>query len=101
MIDSRINLAKAAKELGGGHSILMRKKKFPFPVKLHGLNYSNKTILENVSEAVKGSHVLLGGGKEFCCQAATTESLSVKDSVKNVVRAVLGLVCIVIFAQEK
>ena len=42
LIDSRINLAKAAKELGGGQSVLMRKRKFPFPVKLHGLNYTDR-----------------------------------------------------------
>lgn len=42
LIDSRINLAKAAKELGGGAAVLMRKRKFPFPVKLSGLNYSEK-----------------------------------------------------------
>jgi hypothetical protein len=36
LIDSRINLQKAAKILGGGINVFMRKRKFPFPVKLHG-----------------------------------------------------------------
>ena len=79
----------------------MRKHKFPFPVKLHGLNYSDKHILDNVSEAIRGSHLLLGGGKDFSCQCATTESLSTKESVKNVMNCILRLVCVVIFAQEK
>ena len=81
--------------------MLMRKRKFPFPVKLQGLNYTDRQILENVSEAIKGSHLLLGGGKDFCCQCSTTVSLSTKDSVKNVLHTILKLVCIVIFAQEK
>ena len=94
-------MTKAAKQLGGGSKVLMRKTKFPFPVKLSGANYTPKQMLDNVREAILGTHLLLGGGKDFIIQCSTTESLSIKESVKNVMQSVLRLVCIVIFAQEK
>jgi hypothetical protein len=96
LIDSRLNIQRAAKDLGGGMQILMRKKKFPFPVKIHGSNF-----IKNIKESIKGSHFLLGGGKDFTCQCARTESLSVKDSVKNVMQSVFKIVCLVLFAQER
>ena len=45
LIDARINLQKASKELGMGMKIFQRKKKFPFPVKISGTN--NGKLLKN------------------------------------------------------
>jgi hypothetical protein len=45
---------------------LCRKKKFPFPIKLHGENYTGKKIAGNIHAAIKDStHALIGGGHEF------------------------------------
>lgn len=86
LIDSRVSVQKAAKELGVGMNILMRKKLFPFPVKIHGANYTAKKIADNIKEACEGcTHALIGGGKEFSFKIAKTESLDVKESVKNVI----------------
>ena len=96
LMDSRLNIQKAAKQLGGGMQTLMRKKKFPFPVKIHGSN-----MIKNLKNVIQGTHFLLGGGKEFTCLCATTESLTIKDSVKNVMQTALKMVCLILFAQEK
>ena len=75
---------------------LMRKKKFPFPVKIHG-----SSMIKNLKNAIKGTHFLLGGGKEFTALCSKTESLTIKDTVKNVMQSVLKMVCLILFAQEK
>ena len=71
LIDQRLNLVKAAKDLGGGMQILMRKRRFPFPVKLEGL--SPKQLISSLSTPITSSaHLLLSGGKEFHLECATT-----------------------------
>lgn len=101
LIDSRVSIQKAAKELGVGMNILMRKKQFPFPVKIHGQNYSAKKISDNIKEAtVRCTHALIGGGKEFSFKIAKTES-DIKESVKNVIHGLFKCVCIILYAQEK
>jgi hypothetical protein len=66
LFDQRINIQKAAKELGVGMQILCRKKKFPFPIKIHGENYTGKKIAGNIHAAVKDcTHALIGGGSDF------------------------------------
>jgi len=79
--------------------ILMRKKKFLFPVKIHGEGISTRRIEENIREIVEnGTHALIGGGKEFIIPVAKTESFEVKQSVKNVMQGLLKAVCIILYA---
>jgi hypothetical protein len=62
----------------------MRKKKFPFPVKIPAKDYSSKQFIDSIREPIlSSSHLLLSGGKEFTMECATT-SMNVKESVKNV-----------------
>lgn len=65
--------------------ILCRKKKFPFPIKLHGENITGKKIAGNIHAAVKDcTHALIGGGHEFQVAVSKTESIDIKGSVKNI-----------------
>lgn len=83
LIDARINIAKAAKELGTGVQGLVRKRLFPFPVKLAGESSGAMTqslLVERIRKTVENStHLLLQGGKVFTLALAKTESLSIKE----------------------
>ena len=64
----------------------MRKKKFPFPVKIHGEGFSVARFEKNVEEMTENcTHALIGGGKEFIISVAKTETFEVKQSVKNII----------------
>ena len=87
LVDSGLNLIKSAKELGGGVSGFLKKKKVPFPVKISGQNYSVGEIEKNIKEAIEQcTHCLVSGGKEFLIQISKTESLATKESVKNIIQ---------------
>ena len=58
-------------------------------------------MIKNLKNSINGTHFLLGGGKEFTSLCAKTESLTIKDSVKNVMHSALKMVCLIIYAQEK
>ena len=97
-MDQRLNIQKVAKELGVGMQILTRKKKFPFPIKLHGENFTSKNLADNIRELIlESTHGLIGGGKEFSLIVSKTESLEIKHSVKNVIQCLLKFVCIIIY----
>ena len=101
LIDQRINLVRAAKELGGGMHLVMRKRKFPFPVKLSGPEWAPKDVEASVEQTIASStYMLLGGGKEFTFPIARTEDLSVKEGVKNVMQGLLRAASLIVFAQN-
>lgn len=101
LIDQRINLLKAAKELGGGMHLVMRKRKFPFPVKLSGKEFGVRDVEKSIEQTIESSsYMLLGGGKEFSFPIARTEDLSIKDGVKNVMQGLLRAVSLIVFAQN-
>lgn len=92
LLDSRLNLQKCAKELGGGMSIFMRKRHFAFPVKIH-----DSKMIENIKDTVLfSSHVLIGGSKEFTLPVSKIGQT--KEGIKNTMQALLKVVCLVIFA---
>ena len=87
-------MQRCAKELGGGMQVLMRKRKFAFPVKISG-----EKFIDNIKDAILDcSHVLIGGSKEFMLPVSSTKSLSTKEGVKNVLHCLLKLVSIALFA---
>ena len=100
-VDSKLNLLKLAKELGIGVKDFMRKKKFPFPVKLSGAELTPAKAVQNVEESLNGkTHFLLEGGKRFVVECGRTESLTVKENVQNCIRLLLKVVSLIIYSQE-
>ena len=99
LIDARINIVKAAKELGGGMHVLMRKRQFPFPVKLSGQNIGQTDIIKNIqSLIVDSAHLLVSGGKDFTLACASTDALTTKESVKNIMQSLFKAVSIILHA---
>jgi hypothetical protein len=94
LIDARINIQKACKELGSGMKIFQRKRKFPFPVNLSGTNnklLKSSDLKHNIECLIENSsHLLIQGGKDFTypCSLISEESLSTKEAVKNVMQSI-------------
>mmetsp|Transcript_17858 Transcript_17858/g.30314 ORF Transcript_17858/g.30314 Transcript_17858/m.30314 type:complete len:122 (+) Transcript_17858:714-1079(+) len=81
----------------------MRKRLFPFPLKLSGgVASSPKSVTESIEKAiVNSSHFLLSGGRNIQVPLGRTEALGAKENVKNIMQGVLKAVSISIFAQER
>jgi hypothetical protein len=74
MLDERIPMSLMAKEFGG-NAIALRKRHFPIPVKVFGVDL--KTIKKNIEECFSTVGMLIGGGKEFILRCGKTESMKV------------------------
>lgn len=98
LIDDKIPLLKGAKELGGPDAIL-RKRQFPFPIKIHG--ESSSTLQATFADVFATSHFLLTGGQDFIIKAAKTESMSEKQAVKNVMHGVYRALTLIFMSQRK
>ena len=98
LIDKRLSLVKSARELGGGMQVLMRKRKFPFPVKVN--NLSCKELITSLSTPISSStHFLLSGGKEFSLECTNTD-MPTKDAVKNVLYSLFRAITLILHGQE-
>lgn len=82
LLDDRINLKSAAHEFGGA-SVMLRKRSYPIPVKIHGEDA--QSMKKNLIDAIQHFGMLLTGGQEFIVRIGKTESMGVKEIVKNVV----------------
>ena len=101
LVDQRINLIKAAKELGGGMQVFMRKRRVPFPVKVSGQDFTQKQLESSIKHSVEEcTHLLISGGREFTFGCSKTESFSTKEGVKNTLHAIYQSICILIFCQN-
>ena len=59
LLDERVNLGKAMKDLGGA-ATLLRKKHFPFPIKITGVDAA--TVKASLNEIYSTVGMLMGGG---------------------------------------
>lgn len=95
MIDDRLSLVIVAKELGGS-TCCLRKRLFPFPVKI---SRSDKSVVKQIiKEMFLTVGLILTGGKEFIVRCARTESMSAKDSVKNIINCAFNAICLILYA---
>jgi len=79
----------------------MRKRKVPFPVRVNGQNFTPADFEKKINEAIEGcTHMLVSGGKDFSFGVSKTESLSVKEGVKNVINACVKAVSLIFFCQN-
>lgn len=98
LVDQRINLMKASKELGGAVNLFMRKKKTPWPLKVAGDKFTTLQFEESVKQAINGcTHALVSEGQEFTISIGKTESMTTKMTVKNAIQALFKFVCLVIW----
>lgn len=51
-----------------------------------------------IEEALGSTHFVLTGGRDIKLKVAQTESMSIKESVKNVMRAILVCTSLALFA---
>ena len=65
------------------------RKKFPFPLKLHGGEPSK--VERRIREAFECSYMMLGNGPNYSLRVART-SMNAKDAVKNIIQAVYRVV---------
>lgn len=47
--------------------------------------------------AIECSHVLLSGGQEFIIRIGRTETMSVRETVKNVIQGAYKVVCLLMY----
>ncbi|CDW78588.1 ribosomal l1 domain-containing protein 1-like [Stylonychia lemnae] len=98
LIDDRLSSASVEKDLGGQGN-LIKKRNFPIPVKINGLNTLEfKKVIQEASETVG---LLLTGGNDFIVKCAKSESMTKKEIVKNVMQAALRAICLIIYSQKK
>lgn len=91
-------MIKAAKELGGGMQVLFRKKKVPWPIKVHGDQFTELQFEQSVKTGItKCSHALVTGGSEFILSVGKTESLRADQNIDNIVSGLHQFACIVIW----
>jgi hypothetical protein len=80
-LDDRISLKTVAKEFGGS-PVVLKKRHFPFPVKIFGID--QKQVKKNIIECFSSVGMLIGGGKEFIIRVGKTESMKRRHIIGNV-----------------
>lgn len=78
-------------------SSLVKRRHFAFPVPAKCTSAQFKQQAELV---LKSTSFLIQGGRNFEIKVAQTESMSVKDAVKNVVQTVVNLSSLIIYASQ-
>jgi ribosomal protein L1 len=76
----------------------LRKRHFPFPVRITGIDANQ--VKKNIQEVFDTVGLLISGGSEFIIRCAKTESMSVKDIVKNAINCSFKAVCLIISSQK-
>lgn len=64
------------------------------------LNQDASKFKAAVKECMETSHFLLQGGQSFEIKVAHTESMKIKESVKNVISATIALVSLVLYCGQ-
>jgi len=75
-------------------SKLIKKKSFPFPVPS---KCSTLQFKAQVEQALKSTSFLLSGGQNFEIKVAQTESMPIKEAVKNVMHLVIQLTSLILY----
>ncbi len=98
LVDDRLSLTTLASALGG-HTIVMKKRHFPMPVKI--TDQDSTQIKKNLVEAFETVGLLLSSGQEYIVKCAKTESMTKKEAVKNVINCALKATSLIMFSQSK
>eukprot|EP00347_Sterkiella_histriomuscorum_P016625 403352471 len=98
LMDDRLAMTSIAKVLGGSDT-LIKKRHFPMPVKIHGLDHQH--FKKNIQEAFNSVGLLLTPSIEFIFKCGKTESMSNKEIVKNVINCAHKAVCLIMYSQRK
>lgn len=97
LIDDRITMKTASKELGG-HAVIMKKKNFPFPISLSG---DKVKIKQRFMEAIESTFMMIGKGSEFVLKCAKTESQPSKKIVKNIMASAIEAISLIIYYSKQ
>lgn len=71
-------------------SNLLKRRHFPFPV-------TTKQLKQQASQALETTAFMIQGGRNFELKVARTESMSVKEAVKNVITAVVNVASLIVY----
>jgi hypothetical protein len=97
LIDDRITLKTASKELGG-HAVIMKKKNFPFPISLSG---EKAKVKQRFLEAFETTFLMIGKGAEFALKCAKTESQTSRRIVANILATAIESVSFIIYYSKQ